>query len=154
MTSAAVVHHTIVVERQFAVPPARVFDAWADTEQRARWHFPGDAGWELTEFSQDFRIGGSEHARFGPKGQANLREDGTFLDIVPNRRIVSAVTVYMDDVRMSMTLYTVEFSADDQGTRLKVIDQSVFLDGRERPEDRRSGVGGVLDKLTVFLSKA
>jgi uncharacterized protein YndB with AHSA1/START domain len=153
-TAATVVHDTIVVERNFAVPPNKVFAAWADATQRVRWHFPGDAGWELTEFEQDFRVGGREHARFGPKGQPNLREEGNFLDIVENTRIVSVGTMHKDDVRISMTLCTVEISADGKGTKLKLTDQSAFLDGRERPDERRSGWGAVLDKLTAFLQDA
>jgi uncharacterized protein YndB with AHSA1/START domain len=38
-TAAAVVHDTIVVERSFAVPPDKVFAAWADAKQRVLWHF-------------------------------------------------------------------------------------------------------------------
>ncbi len=148
---APVVHDTVVIERHFAVAPPKVFAAWADAEQRARWHFPGDADWVLVEFAQDFRVGGHEHARFGPKDHPDLREEGRFLDIVPDARIVSAGTMHEGDVRISMTLCTVELFADGGGTKLKLTDQSAFVDGREKPEDRRSGWGAVLEKLTAFL---
>jgi uncharacterized protein YndB with AHSA1/START domain len=59
--------------------------------------------------------------------------------------------MHKDDIRISMTLCTVEVASDGKGTRLKVTDQSAFLDGRERPEERRSGWGQVLDKLERFL---
>jgi len=55
---------------------------------------------------------------------------------------------------MSMTLCTVEIAADGTGTKLTLTDQSAFLDGRERPEERRSGWGAVLEKLTAFLQGA
>ena len=151
MTERAVVHDTIVVERRFAAPPAVVFAAWSDARQRARWHFPGGDGWILAEFDQDFRVGGREHARFGPREAPNLREEGRFLDIVADARIVTAGTMHEDDVRISTTLCTVEFVADGDGTRLKLTDQSAFLDGRERPADRRSGWGEVLVRLSGFL---
>jgi uncharacterized protein YndB with AHSA1/START domain len=150
MTFHAVVHDTIVFERRFPVAPEKVYAAWSDAAQRARWHFPGD-GWELVEFDQDFRVGGHERSRFGPKGAPRLREEGRFLDIVRNERIVSAGTMHEDEVRMSITLCTVEFAADGDGTLLKLTDQSAFLDGRERPAERRSGWGKVLERLADFL---
>jgi len=151
MTVHAVVHDTIVIERDFPVAPDKVYAAWSDAAQRARWHFPGTDDWELAEFDQDFRVGGHERARFGPKGASHLREEGRFLDIVPNKRIVSAGTMHDDEVRISMTLCTVEFVSDGDGTLLKLTDQSAFLDGRERPDERRSGWGAVLDRLAHFL---
>jgi uncharacterized protein YndB with AHSA1/START domain len=134
-------------ERRFSVAPAKVYAAWSDAAQRARWHFPGDDGWELAEFDQDFRVGGHERSRFGPKGAPHLREEGRFLDIVPNERIVSAATMHEDDSRISITLCTVEIAPDGDGTLLKLTDQSAFLDGRERPDERRSGWGAVLERL-------
>lgn len=151
MTRHAVVHDTIVIERHLPAAPEKVYAAWADAAQRARWHFPGDDDWELAEFDQDFRVGGHERARFGPKGAPNLREEGRFLDIVPNQRIVSAGTMHQDEVRISITLCTVELAADGDGTLLKLTDQSAFLDGRERPDERRSGWGAVLERLTDLL---
>ncbi len=151
MTRHAVVHNTIVFERRFLVPPEKVYAAWSDAAQRVRWHFPGDDSWELAEFDQDFRVGGHERSLFGPKGAPRLREEGRFLDIVPNERIVSAGTMHEDDLRISITLCTVELAADGDGTLLKLTDQSAFLDGRERPDERRSGWGAVLERLADLL---
>jgi uncharacterized protein YndB with AHSA1/START domain len=151
VTVYAVVHDTIVIERDFRVPPEKVFAAWSDAAQRARWHFPGDDDWELAEFDQDFRVGGQERSRFGPKGAPHLREEGLFLDIVPNRRIVSAGTMHDNEIRMSITLCTVEIFSGAAGARLKLTDQSAFLDGRERPDERRSGWTAVIRRLAAFL---
>ena len=87
-------------EREYPFPPATVFAAWADAGQRIRWHVPGD-DWELVEFDQDFRVGGHERSRFGPKGSPHLRDEGRFLDIVPGQRIVSAGTMHDHEVRIS-----------------------------------------------------
>ena len=86
--SLTVVHDTVVLERSFPVRPATVFAAFADPGQRALWSFPGEQ-WELETFEQDFRVGGREESRFGPRGAATLHDVGTFLDIVPDRRIVT-----------------------------------------------------------------
>lgn len=150
MTVHAVVHDTLVVERSFPVPPAKVFAAWADAAQRVRWHFPGK-DWELASFEQDFRVGGHERTRFGPAGAPHCHDEGRFLDIQTDRRIVSAGTMHMDGVRISTTLCTVELTPEAKGTRLRLTDQSAFLDGRETPQDRRAGWGEVIDRLEQFL---
>lgn len=146
-----VVHDTVVLERTFAFQPAIVFAAFADAAQRACWAFPGEA-WELASFEQDFRVGGREESRFGPPGDATLHDVGTFLDIVPDRRIVSAGTMHENGVRISLTLCTVEFTPERGGsTRLTLTDQSAFLDGRERPDERRQGWGTILKRLAAHL---
>jgi uncharacterized protein YndB with AHSA1/START domain len=150
----AVVHDTIVLERSFPFPPATVFEAFSDSAQRQRWHVPGE-GWAIESFHQDFRVGGKEESRFGPPGAATLHDLGTFLDIVQDSRIVSAGTMHDKDVRVSTTLCTVELSPDgDGGTFLKLTDQSAFLDGRERPDQRRQGWGKILDRLSAHLGAA
>jgi uncharacterized protein YndB with AHSA1/START domain len=147
-------HDTVVLERRFPVRPATVFAAFADAEQRVRWHFPGD-DWVIESFAQDFRVGGREESRFGPKGAPNLHDVGTFLDIVPERRIVSAGTMHLDGVRISLTLCTVELTSErGGGTVLKLTDQSAFLDGRERPDQRRQGWGKILQRLAAHLDPA
>jgi uncharacterized protein YndB with AHSA1/START domain len=80
---------------------------------------------------------------------------GTFLDIVPGRRIVSAGTMHENGVGISLTLCTFEFNPEGGGgTRLKLTDQSAFLDGRERPDERRQGWGKILERLVGHLRTA
>jgi uncharacterized protein YndB with AHSA1/START domain len=146
----SVKHDTLVLERHYDVPPARVFAAWADPAARALWDVP-DESWELTAFGSDFRVGGREFSRFGPNGDPRYWSEGLYLDIVPDRRIVSAGTMHDGDVRTSVTLATVELRPEGEGTRLVLTDQSAFLDGYEDPAARRVGYRAVLDKLTAFL---
>lgn len=87
MGERTVKHATNVVERKFKSSPARVFAAWADPDAYGRWNFPGD-DWEMTEYENDFRVGGRKKKRFGPKGDPKFSSDGSYLDIV--RRCVSS----------------------------------------------------------------
>ena len=150
MSERTVQHATIVVERKLKASPARVFRAWADQEERARWDVPGD-DWVIAEYKQDFRVGGGETSRFGPKGNAKYFSDGSYLDIVQNARIVSAGTMHADGKRSSSTLCTVELLADGSGTKLILTDQSAFFDSLESEADRKSGWGAILDRLEAHL---
>jgi len=85
VSERTVKHATNVVERKFKSSPARVFAAWADPDAYGRWNFPGD-DWEMTEYENDFRVGGREKKRFGPKGDPKFSSDASYLDIVPEAR--------------------------------------------------------------------
>src|ERR1700730_2705335 len=149
MNEREVRHETIVEERRLKQDPTRVFQAWSNTEQRRRWHVPGD-GWQIAELRQEFRVGGSESFRFGPPGNPNLHSEGHFLDIVPDRRIISAGVMRDNGAAMSTTQVTVEIYSDAGSTRLILTDQSAFF-GAETVSDRRSGWKQVLAKLDAAL---
>lgn len=149
MTERSLTHDTIVLERTYNASPSRVFAAWADPAARARWDVPGE-GWELAEFGSDFRVGGREFSRFGSKGNPRYWSEGRYLDIVQDRRIVSAGTMHDGDLRTSVTLATIELHADGHGTRLVLTDQSVFLGGEDAAA-RERGYGTVLTNLAAYL---
>jgi len=152
MNQVKAVHATTVVERRFAgVTPPVVFSAWADVAKRAKWDLPGGEDWVLVELAQDFRVGGREKARFGPRENPRFWSVGEYLDIVPDVRIVSAGTMHSEAVRTSATLLTVELRAEGDSTHLVLTDQSVYFAAGEAPTDRRSGWGAILDRLGRFL---
>ena len=151
MSGRSVVHDTIVVERRLAgFDAATVFEAWADPALRAQWDNPGEQ-FVVTELTQDFRVGGREATRFGPAGDPRYWSEGTFLDIVANRRIVSAGTMHDRGLTTSVTLFTAEFIEEDRSTVLILTDQSAFLDATETPSARRSGWGTIVERLARFL---
>jgi uncharacterized protein YndB with AHSA1/START domain len=151
MIKPTVVHATTVVARHFAnVAPGVVFAAWEELAQRAQWDLPGN-DWVLAQMEMDFRVGGRELTRFGPKDDPRYWSAGEFLDIVPNERIVTAGTMHSDSARISATLCTIEFAREANGTRLVLTDQSAFFDGAESPDDRRAGWGEILDRLVRFI---
>jgi uncharacterized protein YndB with AHSA1/START domain len=151
MTEPTVQHATTVLDRTYDASPARVFAAWADPAARVQWDVPGD-NWVIAEHEQDFRVGGRESSRFGPKGDAKYHSEGHYLDIVPDVRIISAGTMHEGETRISATLCTIELLAEAKGTRLILTDQSAFLGDREKPSDRETGWGAILDKLGAHLT--
>ncbi|HMJ15873.1 MAG TPA: SRPBCC family protein [Polyangiaceae bacterium] len=149
MSKATVEHATVTVERRLRAAPARVFSAWADPEQRKQWDVPSK-DWVITLHEQDFRVGGGEVSQFGPKGDAYLRSEGTYLEILQDRRIISAGIMQARGTRMTATLNTVELLPDGDGTKLLLTDQSAFF-GDEKPSDRQAGWNEIADKLERFL---
>jgi len=150
MSRRTVVHDTIVIERRFAVTPARVFAAWADPVARDRWDVPGD-DWVVCESEHDFRVGGREYCRFGPQGDARLCGEGRYVDIVSGRRIVMAGTMSDGGTVISVSIGTVEILPDGAGTLMIYTEQVAFLDGRDTSAQRTKGWRQILDRLEVEL---
>jgi uncharacterized protein YndB with AHSA1/START domain len=146
MAERSVVHATFTLERTYDAAPARVFGAWADPVAKRRWFIEGE-GWQVDEFTPDFKIGGFERSRFRFKGGAPVRNDTTYHDIVPNERIIFAYTMTIGEDRISASLATIEFKPDGGGTRLLFTEQGAFLDGLDKPESRQGGWGELLEAL-------
>ncbi len=150
MTQPSVVHATFAIDRTYEAPPARVFTAWATAEAKARW-FAGPGEWRAEIRELDFRIGGHERVRgVFPDGRSSDFHSHYF-DIVPNRRIVYAYEMHMNDTRISVSLATIEFRPTGAGTRLVVTEQGAFLDGYDDAGSREQGTRWLLDKLAATL---
>ncbi|HEY6719884.1 MAG TPA: SRPBCC domain-containing protein, partial [Reyranella sp.] len=102
MTARTAQHGTIRLERRYKAPPARVFAAWAEPKARAKWDVPGR--WVIAEQSFDFREGGRELKRFGPKDDPRFVTDTLYLDIVPQRRIVFSYSMTSRGTPISVSL--------------------------------------------------
>lgn len=150
MTARSTEHTTFVIERVYAAAPARVFAAWADPLQKARW-FTGPDEWIKFTHEADFRVGGRERVSTGPAGGAVHKFDCCYHDIVPDQRIIYSYDMHLDDTRISVSLTTVEFKPDGTRTRLIFTEQGVFLDGTDSAATREQGTQGLLDKLDAAL---
>ena len=151
MIERTTTHETIVLERDYDAPVERVFRAFADPRARARWDVPSD-GWEIAELIHEFRVGGRDAMRFGPKGDPRYYGAGFYLAIEPNVRIVKAGTMHDRDKPMTCTLSTVEFQQKSRGTHLVLTDQSAYF-GTETNKQRRGGWGSILDKLALHFQE-
>jgi uncharacterized protein YndB with AHSA1/START domain len=149
MTKRSAQHGTIRLERRYKAPPARVFAAWAEPKARAKWDVPGR--WVIAEQTFDFREGGRELKRFGPKDDPRLVADTLYLDIVPQRRIVFSYSMTSRGTPISVSLTTIEISADDRDTHLLLTEQIVFLDGNDTAANREEGLESMLDKIGETL---
>jgi uncharacterized protein YndB with AHSA1/START domain len=151
MTQRSAQHTSFVLERRFPAPPARVFKAWADPKAKQRWSdCHADGG--TTEYSMDFRPGGREiHRATLPNGKLQLIEK-TFLEIVPDARIIFAYGIEADGRYLSASLVTAEFRPDGSGTLLKLTEQLAYLDGHMDLDERIRGTREGLDRLALELA--
>lgn len=150
MTERSVTHATFTIERSYDSPPAKVFKAFADPAIKRRWFVEGE-GWEVEEFTADFKVGGQERSRFRFRGGTPIRNDTAYHDIVPNERIIFAYTMTIGENRISASLATVEFKPEGRGTMLLFTEQGAFLDGLDQVEGRKGGWGELLDALRRSL---
>lgn len=75
----------LTVERLIDAPPETVWRVW--TERTGEWFCPKP--WRAEIVEQDFQAGGrASMVMHGPDGE-KMELEGVFLDVVPNRRIVS-----------------------------------------------------------------
>ncbi len=151
MTERSAVHDTFVLDRHFKAAPARVFNAFADPLAKAKWFgAPGDVKKEDEEF--DFREGGRENmvSVFGDGTRFGF--SATYLDIVPDERIVYTYEMAMNGQRISVSVVTVEVrGAADGGTDFVITEQGVYLDGLDNSGQRRQGTEDLLNALDASL---
>ncbi|MEO8113966.1 MAG: SRPBCC family protein [Phenylobacterium sp.] len=154
---APVVPDTFVITRRYPVGRERVFAAFADEAKKRRW-FTEAKQQEVELFEVEFRVGGAERARYRfkegtPFPGAALNSEGVYLDIVADRRIVSAATMSIDDRRFSAAMVTIELTATAEGTELVCTHQAVFFEGADGPEMRRQGWEVLFDRLAEELAR-
>jgi uncharacterized protein YndB with AHSA1/START domain len=153
MTSeSSVVHATFSLDRVYDATPSRVFAAFEDLPTKRRWMVEGE-GWEVDEYTMDFRVGGLESGRFRYRGGPEIRNDTVYQDIVRDRRVVFAYTMTVGEKRISASLATVELIPLDQRTRLTYTEQGAFFDGAESPRAREEGCRELLESLAQELER-
>lgn len=148
-------HETISIRRKLSASPARIFDAWRDTNQLAQWCTPGDGTWTCRVETHDFAVGGGKRIAFGPKGQPPYVEEARYLDIAESRHIINSERILGGDGKLiSTSLITLEFLKAGAGCELIVTDQITLLDASDTPENRRRGWGEVMESLSAFLTRS
>lgn len=151
MTKRSSVHSTFVIERDFKAPPAKVFDAFANPQSKAKW-FGGPDEWDKSNNAFDFRVGGKESISGGPPGGPVHHYNAEYWDIVPNERIVSSYEMHIDDRRISVSLASMQFKPNGSGTTFVLTEQGIFLDGYDDAGERERGTLELLGQLETYLS--
>jgi uncharacterized protein YndB with AHSA1/START domain len=138
-----VTHSTFTLERRYPASVERVFDAWASPEARKRWMAQG------AEHSQNFVVGGLETVK-GFDGQGRpLTYEAQYAEIVANERILTTSTLRTGERLSTVSVTSVEFHAEDDGTLLVLTEHGMYLPGQEQPAWREEGTAQQLDTLAA-----
>jgi len=151
MSRRSATHSTFTIERTYPVAAERVYRAFADPEAKAQWFAP-PAEWAHSRGKMEFRVGGREFVSSTPPGKLPHTFDCTYLDIVPNERILYVYEMHIGKAKISTSLATIELAPAGTGTRLRLTEQGVFFDGYDDAGSREKGTHGLLDQLGRFLA--
>jgi uncharacterized protein YndB with AHSA1/START domain len=142
----------VVVTRTFDAPARLVFEAWSKPELFKKWWVPRSMGMTLRSCEMDVRTGGKYRLVFGDDPANPIAFFGTYLDVVPDKRIVwtneesgdagSVTTVTFDErggrtLLVMSELYPTKEAFDAAGTGAQEATHETF---------------GQLDELLAELS--
>jgi uncharacterized protein YndB with AHSA1/START domain len=147
-------HGDFSINRIYTVSPADVYAAWADLGTKGRW-FTGPEGWTLVERAMDLRVGGTEilHGRFAANGVETLFT-ARYHVVETGARLVYAYDMHLAGRHHSVSVATVEFIGDPEGTRLRFTEQLTFVDGtdgRDGSLSRKRGTAAQLERVAAIL---
>jgi uncharacterized protein YndB with AHSA1/START domain len=145
-------HATLVFEREISASPAAVFAAIADPAARELWGPPSDTAVLIYE-DADFGEGGLDRFRCGPKGNPYVRGVTRYLDVVPERRVISSETLVADGRRLCASLSTLELIPQGGKTRLKNTSQLVSFIGEDMVKDYTAAANTSFDTLVRFFER-
>lgn len=153
MTEPTTHHGTVVVEQTIDAPIARVYAAFADAKERESWAAPSDTAVFRYE-EHDFRVGGRDVAICGAKTDPRFRVEQLYIDIVPERRVVSTETISETGKQtLAANITTLEFVTDGNRTHVRVTVQVTSFVGPGMIENTKAGNAGSLASMARYLEK-
>jgi uncharacterized protein YndB with AHSA1/START domain len=140
-------HAVIRVTHRYAVPPARVFDAWLDPAVARRWLF-ATASRPMAHVEIDARVGGA-FCFVDRRDDEIARHTGEYVAIVPHRSLVFKLS--LENRPHVVTRVTVAIAPLKTGCELTLIHENVPHDHADDIEGRWTGI---LYGLGVTLDSA
>jgi len=139
----------LVVTRTFDAPARMVFEAWTDPELFMRWWAPKSMGVPLLSCEMDVRAGGGYRVAFGQDAASAMTFFGTYLEVVPNARLV-----WTNEESDNAAVTTVTF--EERGGKTLLVLRELYP-SREALDDAKGAEAGLpeqfeqLDELLIAL---
>jgi uncharacterized protein YndB with AHSA1/START domain len=100
-----------------------------------------------------FAVGESDLCRFGPRGGPVYLNENRYLQILPEARIVYATLLREDGTLSFSGTVVVTFEPVPDGTRMRLVEQGIYFDGRDRAEDHQAGWQAMLGAMDRYLQQ-
>ena len=138
--------------RLIPAAPDEVFDAYTDAEKQTIWFSLLSTEPGIVEIDVDLRVGGVQHAKWGPAADQLFWEDQTFLEIDRPRRLVTSSTGGTPDGQTMTTRIEIDFEESDGGTLMSVV-QSGFPSEEMRDFFTTYAWVGAFDRITAYFDR-
>ena len=138
---------TLKIRRMFQAPRERVFRAWTDATELARWFAPS-AEYSTRVPELDLKVGGKYKVEMHHKGGNVNKVGGTFREIVPPEKIVFTWR-WENDPSAHESLVTIEFL--DLGPATEVLLTHAQLPDAEQRDKHSQGWNGCLTRLAEYV---
>lgn len=142
---------SLTLKRRINAAPAKVFAAWTDPAQLARWFGPSDTVEGSVKAALDVRTGGTFRVSFTGcmDGNSEYHEvGGVYREVVSNEKLVFTWAWHTTPERES--LVTISLRPDGDGTIL-TLHHEQFADEAAR-DGHALGWAGTLDKLEKIFA--
>jgi uncharacterized protein YndB with AHSA1/START domain len=139
---------TLQIERTYAAPAEKVFDAWTSEEVMRRW-FHGEHAWETPEAKVDLRLGGAVRVVMrDPDKDVTYGGGGHYTEIDPPRRLAFTWTW---DEEGRETLIELDFEEAGGATTVRLTHSG--LQDEESVRSHEGGWANCLDNLGNALAR-
>ena len=143
----------LVLDRDIACSPSRLFHLMTDPGARAEWGKPDDES--VIEIDHaDIRPGGQERARCGPKDDPHFNTVTDFHALETDTLLLSTEALTVGGTLLSVAQIAQELAATDTGCRLTTTLQIASLAGPDVISEHRGGWSAALDNLAALAASA
>jgi len=138
---------SLTLKRRLNAAPEKVYAAWTQAEQIAKWF--GPEGIETLRAEADARVGGRFRILMrGPDGEDH-DVSGVYREVVPGQKLVFTWAWRSTPERESLVTILIK---PDGGGSLLTLTHEQFFDAPAR-DRHASGWAGCLDKLEKYLAE-
>ena len=138
---------TLQIKRTFLAARDKVFRAWTDPTELARWFAPS-ADYSTVVPELDLRVGGAYRLEMHHKDGNVHRVSGTYREIKPPEKLAFTWR-WEQEPNAQESLVTVEFH--DRGDSTEIVLTHEQLPNSEQRDKHSQGWNGCLEQLSKFL---
>ena len=139
----------LVMKREVAALRERVFAAWTDVAQAARWWAP--RGFTTLSCEMDVRPGGAWRRRMRAPDGRLITKHGVYREIVAPERLAFTYNTEGSGIDDPETLVTVTFT--DLGDRTRLTLRHSLFETDAQACDHEGGWTGSLERFAAFVAR-